>query len=72
MLVVEKGDAQVTRWYRLRPEPFAPAEDAREAKSELLDAVRGARCKRHLISDVPVGLLLSGGIDSGLLLALMS
>jgi asparagine synthase (glutamine-hydrolysing) len=28
--------------------------------------------KRHLIADVPVGLLLSGGVDSGLLLALMN
>ena len=28
--------------------------------------------KRHLLSDVPVGLLLSGGVDSGMLLALMN
>ena len=28
--------------------------------------------KRHLLSDVPVGILLSGGLDSGLLLALMN
>jgi len=38
---------------------------------ELLDLYRGA-VKRHLLSDVPVGILLSGGIDSGLLLALMN
>ena len=32
----------------------------------------GRRWRRHLISDVPVGIFLSGGLDSGLLLALMN
>ena len=31
-----------------------------------------AAVKRHLLADVPVGILLSGGLDSGLLLALMN
>jgi asparagine synthase (glutamine-hydrolysing) len=42
-----------------------------EAKEELL-AIYKRAVKRHLLSDVPVGLLLSGGIDSGLLLGLMN
>src|SRR5262249_24100601 len=41
------------------------------AREELLAIYRRA-VKRHLLSDVPVGLLLSGGLDSGLLLALMN
>src|SRR5205809_1316885 len=42
-----------------------------EAATELLELYRGS-VKRHLLSDVPVGALLSGGLDSGLLLALMN
>ena len=42
-----------------------------EAVEELLRLYKGA-VKRHLLSDVPVGILLSGGLDSGLLLALMN
>jgi asparagine synthase (glutamine-hydrolysing) len=63
------------------PEPFAavaavlrggertmPAPDAREeVRAALLDSVR-----HHLVADVPVGLFLSSGIDSGALLALMA
>jgi len=71
MLIVENGEAQVTRWYRFRPTPFESPKQLGEAKEELLALYRAA-LKRHLISDVPVGLLLSGGIDSSLLLALMS
>jgi asparagine synthase (glutamine-hydrolysing) len=70
-LTVQNGVCEVSRWYRFKPEPFAPAKSPREAKEELLSLYKAA-IKRQLISDVPVGLLLSGGIDSGLLLALMN
>ena len=70
-LTVENGVSEVRRWYRFRPEPFTPAKSVSEAKEELLSIYKAA-IKRQLISDVPVGLLLSGGIDSGLLLALMN
>ena len=71
MAVFENGAWRIERWYRFRPQLFpAPKSDA-EAVDELLDVYKRA-LKRHLISDVPVGLLLSGGVDSGLLLGLMS
>src|SRR5207244_6490410 len=53
------------------PVPFSDRKDEKEAAEELLELYRGG-VKRHLLSDVPVGILLSGGIDSGLLLALMN
>jgi asparagine synthase (glutamine-hydrolysing) len=70
-LTVENGSYQVSRWYRFKPVPFAPAKSADEAREELLEIYKRA-VRRQLISDVPVGLLLSGGLDSGLLLALMN
>lgn len=70
-LVVESGSYQVTRWYRFKPVPFVPTKSLDEAKEELLEIYKAA-VRRQLISDVPVGLLLSGGLDSGLLLALMN
>ena len=70
-LTVQNGSWEVSRWYRFKPEPFTPAKSPAEAQEELLYIYKNA-VKRQLISDVPVGLLLSGGIDSGLLLALMN
>jgi asparagine synthase (glutamine-hydrolysing) len=70
MLIMENGSSRLERWYRYKPVPFSPKKTEREAKEELLDLYKRA-VKRHLLSDVPVGLLLSGGIDSGLLLSLM-
>ena len=71
MAIFENGDWRVERWYRFQPQPFSPAKSDAEAKEELLDIYKRA-LKRHLLSDVPLGLLLSGGVDSGLLLGLMS
>jgi len=71
MLVIETGECREKRWYNFTPTPFATPKEDREAARELLELYRGA-VKRHLLSDVPVGVLLSGGIDSALLLALMN
>ena len=70
-LTVQAGSYEVSRWYRFKPVPFSPAKSPNEAREELLELYKRA-IKRQLISDVPVGLLLSGGLDSGLLLALMN
>jgi asparagine synthase (glutamine-hydrolysing) len=71
MAVFENDHWRVQRWDHppAHDEPL-PQSDA-EATAQLLDIYQRA-LKRHLLSDVPVGLLLSGGIDSGLLLALMT
>src|SRR5580765_2123119 len=59
------------RWWRL-PDPVEPigstvGEQAVQVRARLEDAVRS-----HLMSDVPLGLFLSGGLDSTGLAVLMS
>ena len=71
MLVLEEGKCREERWYNYTPVPFSSPRKEEEVTEELLELYRGA-VKRHLLSDVPVGILLSGGLDSGLLLALMN
>lgn len=70
-LIVENGQARVERWWNFRPEQFDPVPSAKKAQDDLLE-LYGQAVERQLISDVPLGLLLSGGLDSGLLLALMN
>lgn len=71
MLVCENGTSSVRHWYTFRPTLFVPPKSDGEVRETLVELYRRSM-KRHLLSDVPVGLLLSGGVDSGLLLALMN
>jgi asparagine synthase (glutamine-hydrolysing) len=71
MLIFEKGTYNLRRWYQYSPKPFSKTKSVDDAREELLDLYKRS-VKRQLLSDVPLGLLLSGGVDSGLLLALMN
>ena len=70
LLVWERDRIRTQRYWRLRPSqrPFTSREEAVEELYRLLeDAVR-----IRLNSDVPFGALLSGGVDSSLVVGLMS
>jgi asparagine synthase (glutamine-hydrolysing) len=71
MLIFEDGAYKLHRWYRFCPKPFSTPKSGAQAQDELLEIYKCA-VKRHLLSDVPLGLLLSAGVDSALLLALMN
>ena len=72
MLIFERGKCTLRQVVSIQAGAvFSSQNRSSEAAEELTELYKRAM-KRHLLSDVPVGLLLSGGVDSGLLLALMN
>jgi asparagine synthase (glutamine-hydrolysing) len=71
LLLWDAGRTRLERFARPAPVPVEELRDDEEAElvEELRARVRDS-VRAHLVSDVPVGVLLSGGVDSALLAAL--
>lgn len=70
LILKEGAPPRVERWWQLDFEPKwnINENDAVERARELLSAA----VKRRLISEVPLGAFLSGGVDSSIVVALMA
>lgn len=69
-LVFENGDAHVRRYWRIDFQPKWQ-DDEETLRQRLLDKLDEA-VRVRLVSDVPFGAFLSGGLDSSIVAALMS
>jgi asparagine synthase (glutamine-hydrolysing) len=71
LLVAENGSVRVEPYWTLRVEN----ENYSHSQDEWLERVRetvGTAVRRRLVADVPLGALLSGGIDSSIVVAEMA
>ncbi len=70
-LVVGDGELRVERWWRYPAPDPDPSHSAEEWAQIVLDKLDES-VRLRLMSDVPLGAMLSGGLDSSLIVALMA
>ena len=68
-LTLEHEQIKVERYWRLSYQTRQPVPSVDEAAAQLRDLLADS-VKMRLVSDVPLGILLSGGIDSSIVAAL--
>jgi asparagine synthase (glutamine-hydrolysing) len=70
-LIWENGSINMRRYWRFEPNPLEGDKSNSEWVDEFRDTLERA-VARQMISDVPLGAFLSGGIDSSLIVWMMS
>ena len=66
---LKSGDTKPTKWYQRDWFEFSAVKDNKSSIKQVREALEAA-VKRQMMSDVPYGVLLSGGLDSSVIAAI--